>query len=55
MQDDYPDCHQSNRLDSWSNDNQVEMQRNDPILSKFITLKQTNDTKLGNEVIEIAI
>lgn len=37
MQDDYPDCHQSNRLDTWSNDNQLEMQRNDPILSKFIT------------------
>lgn len=28
------------------------MQRNDPILSKFITLKQTYDTKPGKEVIE---
>lgn len=37
MQDDYPDCQKSNWLDSWSHDNQVEMQRNDPILSKFIT------------------
>lgn len=39
MKDEYPDCQKSNWLDSWSQDKLVEMQRNDPILSKFITLR----------------
>lgn len=52
MKDDLPDCQASNWLDSWTHNDLVEMQRNDPILSKLITLKQTYDTKPGKEVVE---
>lgn len=52
MKDDLPDCKTSNWLDSWTHNDLVEMQRNDPILSKFITLKQTYDTKPGKEIVE---
>lgn len=52
MKDDLPDCLTSYWLDSWTHNDLVEMQRNDLILSKFITLKQTYDTKPGKEVVE---
>lgn len=53
MHDVYPDCHQPNRLDTWSNDNQMEMQRNDPILSKFITLKQIMTQNLEMKLLKL--